>query len=74
MYFLVSFDHTKMIVSHDMDMVIDLCDRTIILKDGLVAADGPTLEIFSDAKLLEECSLEIPLRMASCPKCSKQSE
>ena len=71
---LGSFEHTKIIATHDMDMVIDLCDRTIILKDGLVAADGPTLEIFSDAKLLEECSLEIPLRMASCPKCSKQSE
>lgn len=60
---LNSFEHTKIIATHDMDMVIDLCQRTIILKDGIIAADGPTLEIFSDKELLESCSLELPLRM-----------
>lgn len=60
---LNSFEHTKIIATHDMDMVIDLCQRTIILKDGIVAADGPTLEIFADKELLESCSLELPLRM-----------
>lgn len=61
---LNSFEHTKIIATHDMDMVIDLCQRTIILKDGIIAADGPTLEIFADTVLLEACSLEPPLRMS----------
>jgi len=66
---LQSFHHTKIIATHDLDMVVDLCERTIVLHDGLVRADGPTLDIFADAKLLAACSLEKPLRMQGCPVC-----
>jgi cobalt/nickel transport system ATP-binding protein len=66
---LQSFRHTKIIATHDLDMVVDLCERTIVLHDGLVRADGPTLDIFADAKLLAACSLEKPLRMQGCPVC-----
>ena len=31
---LKSFKHTKIIATHDLDMAIDLCERTIIIKDG----------------------------------------
>ncbi|ARU50511.1 ABC-2 type transport system ATP-binding protein [Cellulosimicrobium cellulans] len=33
---------TLVIVSHDLDMVADLCDRGILLEGGRVRADGPS--------------------------------
>jgi cobalt/nickel transport system ATP-binding protein len=63
------FHHTKIITSHDLDMVLDLCERTIVLHEGRVRADGPTHEIFADAELLAECRLEKPLSMQGCPIC-----
>ena len=60
---LKEFKHTKIIASHDLDLVLDLCERTIVLQQGRVRADGPTREIFADDQLLEECHLERPLSM-----------
>ena len=68
---LNTFKHTKIIATHDLDMVMDLCERTIVIHDGLVSADGPTMEIFSDEKLLAASGLEKPLRMQGCPVCRK---
>ncbi|UCE54776.1 MAG: ABC transporter ATP-binding protein [Desulfobacterales bacterium] len=60
---LNTFDHSKIIASHDLDMVLELCERTIILGEGRVAADGRTRELFSDEKLLAENGLEKPLSL-----------
>jgi len=69
---LQEFSHTRIFTSHDLDMVLELCERTIILKDGEVRADGPTREIFQDETLLAECRLEKPLSMQGCPVCGGQ--
>ena len=45
-HLLSEFDHTKIIATHDMDMVLDLCSRAIVLRGGEVVADGAA-EIFS---------------------------
>jgi cobalt/nickel transport system ATP-binding protein len=66
---LREFHHTKIFTSHDLDMVLELCERTIVLKDGEVRADGPTLEIFRNDALLAECRLERPFTMQGCPVC-----
>ena len=60
---LKSFQHTKIIATHDLDLVLDLCERTIVLHQGRVAADGPTREIFADERLLLDNHLEKPLCM-----------
>jgi len=70
MALLKDFHHTKIFTSHDLDMVLEICDRTIILHEGLVKADGPTSEIFQDEALLSSCRLEKPLSMQGCPICS----
>ncbi len=64
------FEHTKIIATHDLDMAFDLCERTIILKDGTVAADGPTREILQNEELLASSGLEKPLRLQGCPACN----
>jgi cobalt/nickel transport system ATP-binding protein len=68
---LKTFKHTKIIATHDLDMVIDLCERTIVMHNGRVTADGPTKEIFQNDALLEESHLEKPLRIQGCPVCSE---
>ena len=69
MSLLRDFHHTKIFTSHDLDMVLDICERTIILHEGLIKADGPTREIFQDEALLSSCRLEKPLSMQGCPIC-----
>ena len=66
------FKHTRIFTTHDLDMVLDLCERTIVLHEGMVKADGPTLEIFSNEALLAECRLEKPLSMQGCPVCGRK--
>jgi cobalt/nickel transport system ATP-binding protein len=60
---LKTFKHTKIIASHDLDFIADVCERTIIIFRGKIEKDAPTKEIFQDIDLLERCSLEPPLSM-----------
>lgn len=66
---LKTFAHTKIIATHDMDMVLDVCERTIVLSEGKVLADGLTVEIFNDDQLLAASQLEKPFRLQGCPVC-----
>ena len=47
-------------------MIMDTCDRVILISGGRVAADGPAKEILSDRKLLEANRMELPLSMTAC--------
>ena len=53
---------TKIIASHDLDMIYDTCDRVILISEGRIAADGPAEQILKDRKLLEDNRMELPLR------------
>ncbi len=66
---LSGFTHTKIIATHDLDLALELCERTIVISNGLVTADGPTRDIFQDDELLERSQLERPLSMQGCPVC-----
>lgn len=63
MNLLTELDCTKIITTHDLDMALDICDRIIILKNGEKAADGQPEQLLKDKKLLEECNLELPLKL-----------
>ena len=54
---------TKIITSHDLDMILDTCDRVILLSHGEIAADGPADTILRDRDLLEANRMELPLRL-----------
>lgn len=54
---------TKLIASHDLDMILDTCTRVIVLSHGEIAADGPAQTILRDQALLEANRLELPLRL-----------
>ncbi len=59
-------EQTKLITSHDLDMILDTCDRVILLWDGQIAADGPAQVILKDRALLEQNRMELPLSL--CPR------
>ncbi|MDO5449061.1 MAG: ABC transporter ATP-binding protein [Clostridia bacterium] len=56
-------DVTKVIASHDLDMILDTCERVILMHDGVVVADGPTNEILNDKELLEANHMELPFKL-----------
>ncbi|MPM47696.1 Energy-coupling factor transporter ATP-binding protein EcfA2 [bioreactor metagenome] len=64
---LKQFEHTRIIATHDLDLVLDVCERTIVLSEGKILADGPTMQIFSDEPLLAKSNLEKPMRMQGFP-------
>jgi cobalt/nickel transport system ATP-binding protein len=71
---LKGFKHTKIITSHDLDMIFELCERTIVIKNGELTADGPTSEILVNSELMEACGLEVPLALQNCPVCGIKKE
>ncbi|MBD5292180.1 MAG: ABC transporter ATP-binding protein [Bacteroides sp.] len=48
---LKGFTHTQLIATHDLDMVRELCGRTIVLDEGKIIADGQTNDILEDANV-----------------------
>jgi len=54
-------DHIKLIASHDLDMILETCDRVILISEGKIVCEGPTEEILRNKELLEENRLELPL-------------
>lgn len=60
---LNSLDCLKIIASHDLDMVLDTCGRTILMADGQIIADGATRELLTNQELLETYDLELPFCM-----------
>ena len=51
---------TKLIASHDLDMILDTCQRVILLSHGKIAADGDAETILRDQALLESNRMELP--------------
>lgn len=54
---------TKLIATHDLELVLELCERTILLDAGQVVADGNAAEILGDPALMEAHGLEVPLSL-----------
>ncbi|WP_030666194.1 energy-coupling factor ABC transporter ATP-binding protein [Streptomyces rimosus] len=53
-------DVTVLMVTHDLPYALELCPRSVVLSEGVIAADGPTQELLSDADLMAAHRLELP--------------
>jgi cobalt/nickel transport system ATP-binding protein len=60
---LRGFAHTRVIATHDLDLALDVCGRTVVLGGGRVLADGPTRTVLGDEALMERSGLERPWRL-----------
>ena len=50
---LKQFPMTKIIATHDLELVRTLCGRTVVMDEGKVAVDGNTEDILDDTPLLK---------------------
>ena len=51
---------TTIVVTHDLPYALELCERAVILDEGIVVADGPIVDILRDRALLAAHRLELP--------------
>jgi cobalt/nickel transport system ATP-binding protein len=62
-HFLKELPQPQLIATHDLDLVLDVCQRVLILDDGRIVGEGIVPEIFEQERLLTAHGLERPLRM-----------
>ena len=58
--FLNSSRETIVVSSHDLELIIEVCDRVVMLNQGRIVADGTPEEIMSNSSLMEANGLEVP--------------
>lgn len=58
--YLVNSHGTTLVSSHDLELIIEVCERVLLLDHGRIIADGPTREIMSDSVFMEAHGLERP--------------
>ena len=57
---LKSLTQTQVIASHDLEMILEVCARCVLIDEGRLIGSGKTREILSDAALMERHGLEVP--------------
>ena len=60
---LERFPGSRIVATHDLDLVAAHCDRVLVLDGGRIHADGPPHVVLSDSVLMERHGLEVPLRL-----------
>jgi len=60
---MASLSATLLMATHDLELVLSLCHRTVLLDRGKIWADGETRQLLSNDKLMEEHGLEVPLSL-----------
>ena len=58
---------TRLVASHDLELILELCERCVLLDSGRVICAGPTRQMLADPELMAAHGLEVPLsiRLAS---------
>jgi cobalt/nickel transport system ATP-binding protein len=54
---------TKLIATHDLDLVLDICARVLVLDGGKLVADGPSHTVLAEPESMARHGLEVPHRL-----------
>ncbi len=57
---LQSLPGAKLIATHDLELVVDLCSRVLVMDEGKLVAEGPTVSVLSNEELMLRHGLEKP--------------
>ncbi len=63
MSLLTTLAVTKIIASHDLDLIVESCSRVVVLDHGKIVADGATKTILADKAIMDAHGLEVPWRL-----------
>lgn len=55
-----SLEATVVVATHDLEFVLELCGRAVLMDRGKVVAEGPVEEVLSDPELMYAHGLEVP--------------
>ncbi|ABC99770.1 cobalt/nickel transport system ATP-binding protein [Thermostichus sp. MS-CIW-21] len=58
--FLLQATHTFLLASHDLELILEVCDRVILLDQGRICAQGSPAHLMSQPDLMEAHDLEVP--------------
>ncbi len=59
-HILEALDITMLMVTHDLPYALELCERSLVMNNGRIVADGPTAAILADRELMRANRLELP--------------
>ncbi len=57
---LAQLDQAMLIASHDLELLLELCPRVIVIDQGRICADGPARAVLGDAALMAAHGQEVP--------------
>lgn len=57
---LAGLPHAMLIASHDLEFLLELCPRVLLIDEGRLCADGPTRAVLQDAALMARHGQEVP--------------
>ena len=60
---LKGLKNTRLILSHDLEMVLELAHRVLVMNDGKIIAEGEPSQILAQKELMEEIGLEVPISL-----------
>jgi cobalt/nickel transport system ATP-binding protein len=60
---LNTYQGTKILATHDLDLVLETCSRVLVLDGGKLVASGPPCDVLADTALMDARGLEVPYRL-----------
>ncbi|MFQ6033832.1 MAG: energy-coupling factor ABC transporter ATP-binding protein, partial [Candidatus Bipolaricaulia bacterium] len=60
---LRGLETTLIVATHDLELVLELCSRAVLLDRGELIADGPARELLADEQMMLAHGLEVPLSL-----------
>ncbi|MCD6231925.1 ABC transporter ATP-binding protein [Candidatus Aerophobetes bacterium] len=61
--FLKELNMTKIIAGHDLELIVEICSRVVLLDEGKIITNGNPREVLRNRSLMELHGLEVPLSL-----------
>ena len=61
---LIKLDISIILVTHDLPMALEICERSLVLNEGIIKEDSLTKDILQNKQLMKENRLELPYGFA----------
>lgn len=60
---LKNLNLTKIVAGHDLELILDICQRVVLLDEGKIVANGRARKVLKNKSLMESHGLEVPLSL-----------